>query len=67
MGRLLNETAITTLVTGDKILVDNSTLGTRQINYSDLSTQMEIVARKGAVNGYASLDSSGKVPAAQIS
>jgi hypothetical protein len=67
MGRLLNETAVTTLVSGDKILVDNLTLGTRQINYSDLSTQMEIVARKGAVNGYASLDSSGKVPAAQIS
>jgi len=67
MGRLINETAVTTLVSGDKILVDNTTLGTRQINYSDLSTQMEIVARKGAANGYASLDSSGKVPAAQIS
>lgn len=66
MGRIINETAVTSLVAADVFLVDNPTLGTRKIAESDLAVQFEIVARKGVASGYASLDANGLVPAAQL-
>jgi hypothetical protein len=66
MGRIINETAVTSLVSADVLLVDNPTLGTRKIAHSDLSAQYEQVSRKGVASGYAELDSTGKVPAAQL-
>lgn len=60
------ETQTTALVSGDKVIVDSAARGTQQIDYDNLSTQFEITARKAQANGYASLDSTGKVPAAQL-
>lgn len=66
MSRISSETAVTSLVDADVLLVDNPTLGTRKVAHSDLKAQYEIVARKGVADGYAALDANGLVPAAQL-
>lgn len=66
MSRITSETAVTSLVDADVLLIDNPTLGTRKIAHSDLKAQYEVVARKGVAGGYAALDANGLVPAAQL-
>lgn len=64
--RITAENTVTSLVDADVIYKDNPSTGSGKIAYSDLKNQVEIVSRKGAASGYASLDSAGLVPAAQI-
>jgi hypothetical protein len=66
MGRIINETDSSTIADTDYLLKDNATTGTTKWSGANLKTQLEIVARKGVASGYAELDSTGKVPAAQL-
>jgi hypothetical protein len=60
------ESAKTVLVAGDKIMVDSAARGTEQIDFTALSAQLELVARKGVASGYAGLGADGLVPATQL-
>lgn len=65
-SRPYEELSTTALVSGDKVMVDSAARGTQQIDFDDLSTQFQLKSQRGAVGGYAELDSSGKVPATQL-
>lgn len=66
MGRLIDEPVVTTLVDGDRLVKDNPSSGSAQIDWANFKNQVEITARKGVANGYAGLDADNLVPAAHL-